>query len=216
MGPRTCGSNLRATGNSWCSTTLHPLLQNWPFIGTCLQSPYIFYAPSQDWPWPFPTSAAFLHQVVWPWILPHSHHLEVAQPKLWAQLVTCPSPFERGWPPLPNALNCCNKTQPTPNGPPNLVAHMGPSPHNSLGIVGSSSSPSWFVHPFGIGMRCLSWAPTPCASTRLSKSCLWTLGLSSTECPLGGHDAWTHGWRTTFPSLGPWHFPLWEWNVPSC
>jgi hypothetical protein len=137
-------------------------------------------------PWPCPTSAASLHQVVWPWALPHSHHLEVAQPKSWAQLVTCPSPFKRGWPPLPNAPNCCNKTRPIPNGPPNLIY---PPPHNSLGIVGSPSSPSRFVHRFGVRKRCSSWASTPCTSTRLSKTCLWTLGLDPTQCPLGGHDA---------------------------
>jgi hypothetical protein len=52
---------------------------------------------------------------------------------LWAQLVTCPSPFERGWPPLLNVPNCWSKLQPTPNGPPDLV---DPPPHNSLGIIG--------------------------------------------------------------------------------
>ncbi len=174
--------------------------QNSPLVRTCPQNPCTFYAPFQNRPWPFPTSVASIHQVVWPWVLPHSHHLEVAQPKLWAQLVTCPSPFKKGWPSLPNALNCYNKIRPTPNGPPNLVDR--PS-HNSLGIVGSPSSPSRFVHPFGVRMRCSSWALTPCVSTRFSKTCLWTSSLGSTQCPLGSHDAWTRGWRTTFLSLGP-------------
>jgi hypothetical protein len=40
-------------------------------------------------------------------------------------------------------------------------------------------------------MKCSSLAPTPCACTRLAKTYLWTLGLDLTQCPLGGHDAWT-------------------------
>jgi hypothetical protein len=54
-------------------------------------------------------------------------------PKWTALLVTCPSPFERGWTQLRNAPTCCNKTRLTPNGPPNFVDSP---PHNSLGIVG--------------------------------------------------------------------------------
>ncbi len=37
----------------------------------------------------------------------------------------------------------------------------------------------------------LSWAPNPCASTRLAKTCFWTLGFNLTQCLRGGHDAWT-------------------------
>jgi hypothetical protein len=109
---------------------------------------------------PTPTSTSFLHQVVWPLALPHLHHPGVilVLSKSWAQLVTCPSPFGMGWTQLWSVSSCCNKTRLTPNGPPNLV---GPPPHNSLGIVGSPSSPSRFVHRFGDRTKCSSWVPTP-------------------------------------------------------
>ncbi len=58
--------------------------------------------------------------------------LSMCCPKTWAQLVTCPSPFERWWTQLWSVPSCCNKIRLTPNGPPNLV---DPSPHNSLRIV---------------------------------------------------------------------------------
>ncbi len=35
MGPRTCDSNLLGIENSWCSITLHPLLEILPLIGIC-------------------------------------------------------------------------------------------------------------------------------------------------------------------------------------
>jgi hypothetical protein len=189
MGSRICDSNLLAIENSWCSTTLHPLLGTSLLVKTCLQNPCTSCAPFSSWPLPFPTSVASLHQVVWPWALPHLHHLHhlgVTRPKLWAQSVTCPSPFERGWPPLPNAPNCCSKTRPTLNGSPNIV---NLPPHNSLGIVGWLSSPSRFVHPFGVERMCSSWILTPCTSIGLAKTCPWTLGLDLKLCPLGGHDA---------------------------
>jgi hypothetical protein len=116
----------------------------------------------------------------------HLHHLGVVLvlPKSWAQLMTCPSPFGMGWTQLQNVPNCCNKTRLTTNGPPNLV---DPSPHNSLRIVGSPSSPSRFVHQFGGRTKYSSWVPTLYASTRLTKTCLWTLGLDPKLCPLEGH-----------------------------
>jgi hypothetical protein len=52
--------------------------------------------------------------------------------QLCAQMVICPSPFERGWLLLPNDSNYSNKIWSTPNGPPNLVGLLA---HNSLGIV---------------------------------------------------------------------------------
>ncbi len=159
MGPRTYDLNLLAIGSSWCSTTLRPLLETSPLIGTCLQNPCTSCAPFPSWPWPPPISAAFLHQVVWPLALPHLHHLGVVLvlPKSWAQLVTCLSPFEMGWTQLQNVLSCCNKTRLTPNGPPNFV---GLPPHNFLRIVGSPSWPSRFVHRFGGGTKCSSSIPT--------------------------------------------------------
>ncbi len=215
MGPRTCDLNLRATENSWCSTTLHPLLETSPLVGTYPQNPCTSCVPFPSWPLPPSTSIAFLHQVVWPLALPHLHHSGFVHvlPKSWAQLVTCLSPFERGWTQLWSVPSCCNKTRLTPNGPPNLV---DPLPHNSLRIVGSPSSPFRFVHRFRDGRKCSSWTLTPCACTKLAKTCLWTLGLDPKLCPLGGHDAWKHVWRTTCLSLGSWPHPLWEWSVPSC
>jgi hypothetical protein len=125
---------------------------------------------------------------VWPLALPHLHHsgLSLVLPKSWAQLVTCSSPFETGWTLLRNVLSCCNKIRLTPNGPPNLI---GPLSHNSLKFVGSPTWPSQFVHRFGGGTKCSFWVPTPYASTRLAKTCLWTLGLDPNLCPLGGHGA---------------------------
>jgi hypothetical protein len=129
-----------------------------------------------------------VHQVMWPWVLPHLHHLGVVHvpTKSRAQLLNCLSPFERGWNRLKNALSCCNKVRPIPNGPPNLV---DPLPHNSFRIVKWLNSPSRFVHRFGVERRCSSWAPTPCVSIGLAKICSWTLGLDPTLCLLGGHDA---------------------------
>jgi len=146
--------------------------------------------------------AASPHQVVWPLALPHLHHSRVilVMHKSWAQLVTCSSPFGMGWTELRSVSSCCNKTRLTPSGPPNLV---DPSPHNSLGIVGSPSSPSWFVHRFGGGKKCSSWVSTPFTSTRATKTYSWTSGLDPTLCPLEGHDAWKCGRRTTFSSLEP-------------
>ncbi len=215
MGPRTYDFNLLATGSFWCSTTFRPLLETSPLIGTCPQNPCTSCAPFPSWPLPTPTNAAFLHQVVWPLTLPHLHHSGVVLvlPKSWAQLVTCASPFEMGWIQLQNLPSCCNKIRLTPNGPPNLV---GPPPHNSLKIVRSPSSPSRLVHRFGGGTKCSSWVPTPYASKRLAKIWLWTLGLNRKLCPLRGHGAWRHVWKTTYLSLGPWPHPLWEWSVPSC
>jgi hypothetical protein len=120
---------------------------------------------------PTPTSVSFIHQVVWSLALPHLHHSRVVLvlPKSWAQLVTYQSPFGMGWTQLQSVPSCCNKTRLTPNGPPNLV---GPPSHNSLGIVGSPSSPSRFVHQFRDGMKCSSWVPTPFASTRPAKTYL--------------------------------------------
>ncbi len=196
MGLRTYDLNLLATESSWCSTTLRPLFETSLLVGTYPQNPCTSCAPFLSWPWPPPTSVAFIHQVVWPLALPHLHHLGVVLvlPKSWAQLVTCPSPFEMGWTQLRNVPSCCNKTRLTPNGRHNFV---GPSPHNSLRIVGSPSWPSQFVHRFGGGTKCSSWVSTPYASTRLVKTCLWTLGLDLKLCLLGGHDAWKHVWRTT-------------------
>ncbi len=189
MGPRTCDSNLLAIKNSWCLTTLHPLLEISPLIGTCPQNPCTSCVPFPSWPLPTPIGTAFLHQVVWPLALPHLHHLGVVHvlPKSWAQLVTCPSPFERGWTQLRSVSSCCNKTRLIPSGPPNPVDLP---PHNSLGIVGSPSSPFRFVYQFGGRRKCSSWASTPFVSIELAKSCLWTLGLDPKLCPLGGHDAW--------------------------
>ncbi len=135
MGPRTYGLKLLAIKNSWCLITLHPLLQTSPLVGTCLQNLCTTCAPFPSWPSPTPTSTASLHQIVWPLALPHLHHLGVVHvlPKLWAQLVTCSSPFERGWTWLRSVLSCCNKTQLIPNVPPNLV---GLPLHNSLEIIG--------------------------------------------------------------------------------
>jgi hypothetical protein len=146
---------------------------------------------------------------VWPLALPHLHHSGVVHvlPKSWAQLVTCPSPFERGWTQSWSVPSYCNKTWLTPSGPP---------PHNSLGIVRSLSSPSRFSHPFGGGRKCSSWASTPFSSTRLAKTYLWTLGFDLRLCPLEAHDAWRHVWRTTYQFLRPWPQLLWERNVPSC
>jgi hypothetical protein len=215
MGPKTYGLSLLATINSRCSTTPHVFPWSSPLVGTCPQNPCTFYVPFPSWPLPFLTSTAFLHQVVWPLTLLHLHHLGVVHvsTKLWAQLVTCPSPFGRGWNWLQNAPSCYNKTRPTPNGPFNLVDLLS---HNSLGIVGWPSSPSQFFHRFGVGKRCSFWAPTPCVSIGLTKACSWTLGLDSTLCLLGGHDAWTREWKITFLSLGSWHYLSWERNVSSC
>jgi hypothetical protein len=143
------------------------------------------------------------------------HHLEVVHvlPKSWAQLVTCSSPFERGWILLRSVSNCYNKIWLTLNDPPNLVDLP---PHNSLRIVGWPSSPSRFVHRFEDGKKCSFWALTPCASIRLAKTWSWTLGLDPRLCPLGGHDAWTCAWRTTYMFPRSWHYPWWEWNVPLC
>jgi hypothetical protein len=134
-------------GSMWCdsraSSCLNSRASSWPALLQCfcLDSRASFLlACNLATPLALVASPKLgLRQVVWPWALPHSHHLGVVQPKLWAQLVTCPSPFEMGWLPLPNVPNCYNKTRPTPNGPPNLVDSP---PHNSLGIVGSPSSPS--------------------------------------------------------------------------
>ncbi len=194
MGPRTYDLNLLATGSSWCSTTLRFLLETSPLVKTCPRSLCTFCAPFPSWPLPTPTSVSFPHQVMWPLALPHLHHpgVVLVLPKSWAQLVTCPSPFERGWTQLRSVPSYYNKIRPTPSGPPNLV---DPLPHNSLGIFGSPSSPSWFVHRFGDGTKCSSWVPTPCASTRLAKTCLWTLGL--------------------YPTLSfgrPWCLKMWEKN----
>jgi len=136
MGPKTCDSNLLTIKNSWCLTTLHPLLEISPLIETCLQNPYTSCAPFPSWLLPPPTGTAFLHQIVWPLALPHLHHSKVVHvlPKSWAQLLTCPSPFERGWTQLWSVPSYCNKTRLTLSGPPNLV---NPPIHNSSGIVGS-------------------------------------------------------------------------------
>ncbi len=187
---------MMATENSWCSTTLCPFLETSPLVGTCPQNPCTFCAPFPSWPLPPPKGAVFLHQVVWPLALSHLHHSGVVHvlPKSWAQLVICPSPFERGWTQSRNVLNCYNKTWLTPSGPPNFV---DPPPHNSLRIVGLLSSPSRFAHQFGGRRKCLFWVLTPFSSTRLAKTYLWTLGLDSKLCPLEDHDAWKHVWRTT-------------------
>jgi len=154
MGPRTYDSNLLATGNSWCSTILCPLLKTSPLVGTCPQNPCTFCAHFSSWPLPPPKGAVFLHQVMWPLTLPHLHHSKVVHvlPKSWAQLIYS-SPFERRWTQLQSVPSCCNKTRLTPNGPPNLV---DPLPHNYLGIVGSLSSPSRFAHSFGGARKCSS------------------------------------------------------------
>jgi len=176
MGPRTYDLNLRIIESSWCSTTIRPLLEISPLAGTCLQNPCTSCAPFSKLSFAnsqrrrisssscvtIGTSSLASLRVV--------HVL----PKSWAQLVICRSPFERGWTQLRSVLNCCNKIWLTPSGPPNLVH---PSPDNSLGIIGSLSSPSWFTHRFGGGRKCSSWASTPFTSIRLVKTCLWTLGL---------------------------------------
>ncbi len=171
MGPKTYDLNLRATKSSWCSTTPRLLFETSPLVGTCPQNPCTFCAPFPSWLLPTPTSASFLHRIMWPLALPHLHHSRVVLvlPKSWAQLVTCMSPFGMGWTWLRSVPNCCNKTWLTPNGPPNLV---DPPPHNSLGIVGSPSSPFRFVHWFGDGMKCSFWVSTPFASTRPTKTYL--------------------------------------------
>ncbi len=129
----------------------------------------------------------------------------------------CPSPFGRGWTQSRNVPSCCNKTKLTPSGPPNLV---DPLPHNSLRIIGSPSWPCQFVHRFGGGRKCSSWALTPFSFKGLVKTYLWTLGLDPKLCHLEGHDAWKRVWRTTLmrgvltPVIVFWVFGS-PWGLPS-
>jgi hypothetical protein len=137
---------------------------------------------------PTPKGIAFLHQV------DHWHFLICITQGL---SMCCPSHGHNWWfirhhlkwgrPSCGMFWICCNKIRPTPNGPPNLVDLL---PHNSLRIVGSPSWPSRFVHWFGGGRKCSSWAPTPFSSKELAKTCLWTLGFDPRLCSLEDHDAW--------------------------